>query len=251
MIATDYLTKHAIRNHLNQGITVCSVPDIESGVVLVKELLYEIVDKNTVLYLSGGSIQRLYEVLAKEETIQPGAVGLIDERFGEPMHDRSNEKMIRDTKLLKYLTYRDIPFYSIIHPGQTRIEAAEAYDAQVRSLHAIFKRHIGLIGIGPDGHISSIVQNTPDFYNPWFDADRKNLFVSEFTNPNSQFKERVGMTFLGLSMLDQLVIWVFGDSKQAMFDMLFAEGKEEDLPARFLKRPEIAAKTLLITDQQV
>jgi len=52
-------------------------------------------------------------------------------------------------------------------------------------------------------------------------------------------------------MLDQLLILAFGDSKQAMFELLFSAGKEEDIPARFFKRPEIAAKTVLITDQAV
>ena len=248
---TDYLTKYSIRSHINQGITVCNVTDLEAGIELAKEMLYEIVDKNSVLYLSGGSMQRLYELFAKEETILPGAVGLIDERYGEPMHDTSNEKMITDTKFLKYLAFHNIPFYPIIHKGKNREEAASLYDEKVRSLHAAFQHHIGLIGIGPDGHISSIIPNRSDFHNPWFDADQQHLLVSEFNDPNSHYKERVGMTFLGLSMLDQLLILAFGDSKQPMFELMFADGKKEEIPARFFKRPEIASKTLLITDQQV
>lgn len=49
----EYLDKHAIRYHSNQGITVCTVTDQTVGIDLAKELLYAIVDKNTVLYLSG------------------------------------------------------------------------------------------------------------------------------------------------------------------------------------------------------
>lgn len=251
MTFKDFLKNQAIRSHLNQGITICNVTDQNTGIELAKELLNAIIDKKSALYLSGGSMQRLYEVLAKEEQLIPGAVGLIDERFCEPMHENSNEKMIKETKFLKYLTFRDIPFYPILQVGKSREEVAAAYDEKVRSLHAIFQRHIGLIGIGPDGHISSIIPNRKDFHNPWFDEDRQLLLVSEFNDSNSHYKERVGMTFLGLSMLDQLIVLAFGDSKQAMFDLLFADGKEEEIPARFFKRPEIAAKTLLITDQQV
>ncbi|HWY79051.1 MAG TPA: 6-phosphogluconolactonase [Candidatus Sulfotelmatobacter sp.] len=247
----DYLTKHAIRHHTNQMITVCNVQDAEAGVILAKELLYEIVDRRTSLYLSGGSMQVLYKALAKEEQIEPGAVGLIDERFGKPMHATSNEKMIKDTGFLRYLQMRNMPFYSVLQAGKSREEAAISYDERVRSLHAIFQKNIGLIGIGPDGHISSIIPNRPDFHNPWFDSDRQYLLVSEFNDKNSQYKERVGMTFLGLSMLDQMLILAFGESKQKMFNKLFEEGKEEEIPARFFKRPEIAKKTLLITDQTV
>ncbi len=248
---TDYLNKYAIRYHLNQDITVCKVKDHEAGVELAKGILYDIVDKNSVLYLSGGSMQRLYELLAKEESILPGAVGLIDERFGEPMHEASNEKMIDGTKFLRYLAFHQIPFYPILQKGKTREEAALAYDEKVRTLHSTFPKHIGLIGIGPDGHISSIIPNRSDFHNPWFDIDRQHLLVSELNDPNSHYRERVGMTFLGLSMLDQVIILAFGDSKQAMFELLFLAGKEEEIPARFFKRPEIAAKTVLITDQAV
>ncbi len=247
----EYLNKHAIHYHGNQGITVCNVADLAAGVELVKAILYDIVDRKSVLYLSGGSVQALYEQLAHEERLLPGAVGLIDERFGEPMHLNSNEKMIDQTRILKYLTFKDVPFYPVLQKGKSREEASAAYDEKIRSLHTTFQKHVGLIGIGPDGHISSVIPNRPDFHDPWFDPDRQHLLVSEFNDPNSHYKERVGMTFVGLSMLDVLIVPAFGDSKQPMFEAMFSEGSEEDIPARFFKRPEIAQKTLLITDQNI
>jgi 6-phosphogluconolactonase/glucosamine-6-phosphate isomerase/deaminase len=42
---------------------------------------------------------------------------------------------------------------------------------------------------------------------------------------------------------------VFGEDKQRALDGLFEEGAEEEIPARFFKRHEIAEKTLFITDQ--
>lgn len=246
-----YLTTHHILHHVNQGITVCNVQDKNSGVVLVKELLEEIVNKKTTLYLSGGSMQALYEQLAKDETLDPGAVGLIDERFGEPMWADSNELMIRKTGFLRYLEMKDIPFYSILKSGKEREETAQAYDEKVRELQTIYQHHIGLIGIGPDGHISSVIPNRSDFHNPWFDADRQHLYVSEFNDQKSHYKERIGITFLGLSMLDVLLVLAFGSAKQNALEKVFADGSETEIPARFFKRPEIAKKTLFITDQNV
>ena len=248
---TAYLSHHHILHHSNQGITVCTVADKEAGIALGKELLAEIVDKKTMLYLSGGSMQTLYEQLAKEESLEPGAVGIIDERFGEPMWANSNELMISKTGFLRYLEMRDIPFYPVLKSGKTREEVAQAYDEKIRSLQAVYRQHIGLIGIGPDGHISSIIPNRSDFHNPWFAGDQQHLYVSEFDDPKSQYKERVGMTFLGLSMLDLLLVFVFGENKKEALEKIFDSGSEEELPARFFKRPEIAEKTLFITDQMV
>lgn len=248
---SDYLTQHRILHHENQGITICNVTDKDAGIALGKTLLEEIVDRKTMLYLSGGSMQALYEQLAKEEKLEPGAVGLIDERFGEPMWADSNELMVRGTGFLRYLEMRDIPFYPVLKSGKDRETVAQAYDEKVRSLQAVYQQHIGLIGIGPDGHISSVIPNRNDFHNPWFDADHQQLLVSDFNDPKSHYKERVGMTFLGLSMLDVIVVLAFGDNKKEAFEKLFESGKEEELPARFFKRPEIAEKTLFITDQNV
>ena len=246
-----YLDRHHIFHHNNAGITVSNLSDKEKGIALLSDILPEIITKKTMLYLSGGSLEGLYEQVAKAETLEPGAVGLIDERFGKPMHATSNELMIRKTGLLRYLEIRDIPFYPVLQSGKDREAVAQAYDEKVRSLQAVYQQHVGLIGIGPDGHISSIIPNRKEFHNPWFDADHKHLLVSEFNDPRSKYKERVGMTFLGLSMLDLLLVFVFGDNKKEALEKVFEDGSETEIPARFFKRPEIAAKTLLLTDQTV
>src|SRR5258708_25719803 len=126
-------------HHPNTGITVCLVQSLHEGLQIEKKVLYTVIDKKTVLYLSGGSKKRLYEQLAQEENIIPGAVGLVDERYGEPFHETSNEKMIRDTGFLHYLHMRDIPFYPILQPSKSREEVATAYDEKVRSLHSTFQ----------------------------------------------------------------------------------------------------------------
>ncbi len=251
---STFLTQNNIRYHQNAGITICTVTDPQAGTALAKQLVYEIVDKKTSLYLSGGSLKILYEQLAKEEKVTPGAVGLVDERYGEKFHLNSNEVMIKHTGFLRYLQVLDIPFYPILQ-GVGREETAEAYDNRVRELNSTFPKSVAILGIGPDGHTSSVAPNRKDFKNPMFDQSQKHLFVSEFNDPKSAYGERVGMTFLGLSMLDVLIVVVFGHGKKealnAMFDPPANGRSEEDIPARFFKRPEIAKKTLLITDQTV
>jgi len=246
------LTQQNILHHTNEGILICQIHGPHEGITLTKALLYGLVDQKTALYLSGGKTPKsLYEKMALEEQLSPGAVGIVDERFGKKFHPTSNEKMLQDTGLLRYLQMRAISFYPILQGDKTRTETSEAYDQQLRELNTIFPKSIALMGIGADGHTSSLAPNRKDFTNPMFAPEQKHLLVSELNDPKSVYGERVGMTFLGLSMMDLLLVLVIGEDKKEALELLFTEGKEEEIPARFYKRPDIAQKTLIITDQQV
>ena len=139
------LIQQNILFHLNVGIRICVVENQKEGIELAKSLLNAVVDTRTVLYLSGGKTPKdFYRKLAKEEKIIPGAVGLVDERFGEKFHPKCNEFMIKQTGLSRYLEIRDIPFYPILTNNKSREEAAEEYDNLYRSLNTIFQRSIGI-----------------------------------------------------------------------------------------------------------
>lgn len=250
----QYLNRLNVLYHSNQGITVAKVQNAEAGIDLTKALLYEFTDKKTVLYLSGGRTPKeLYKALAHEEKIEPGAIGMIDERYGKKFHDNSNEKMLRESGMLRYLQIKNIPFYPIIISNErTREDASANYDEKVRSLTTTFQQSIGIMGIGADGHTSSIAPSRKaEFINPMFEKERQHLMVSDFNDPKSHYGERIGMTFLGLSLLDILIVLVFGDDKKEALENIFEEGPEQVIPGRFYKRPDIAPKTLFITDQQI
>lgn len=227
------------------------VDSMEKGIDRAKDALYDQVDNKTVLFLSGGKTpQQLYTTLAKEKGIRPAAVGMSDERFGKPMHENSNEKMVRDSGFLPFLDDKKIPFYSMLYDGIDRTQAAKAYDEEVRDLFFKFPKSVGILGIGTDGHTASIMPNREDFTDPLFDADRKYLYVSEINDPK-KYGERLTMTFAGLSLLDYLIVFVFGSEKKDAMQKIFTPGPLEETPARFFHQPDIAKKTLFITDQKV
>lgn len=247
-----------------EGITIFKVSMMYEGFKLAREFLYSVVDKKTVLYLSGGRTPKdLYANLANDRKILPGAVALIDERYGKKLHNNSNEKMIQDSGLLSYFEEKKIPFYPILQEEHLDLKGtADNYDITIRYLFAGFPKSVGILGIGVDGHIAGIagnrslnssrsVINESEFHNPMFNLDQKSLFVSFFADLKGSFKERVSMTFLGLSMLDIILVLVFGDEKQNAIDLMFSEGIKEEIPARFLKSSEIAGKTVFITDRRV
>jgi 6-phosphogluconolactonase/glucosamine-6-phosphate isomerase/deaminase len=245
------LKEKNIFSHSNEGITIATVESLHEGFALAQEIFYTVVDSKTVLYLSGGSTPKvLYERFATEEKLSPGAVGVVDERYGPKYHEKSNEKMFQETGLLRYLQMRDIPFYPMLI-GKSREETAAAYDEQLRKLNATYPKSIAILGVGADGHTSGIAPNRPDFTNPLFEDARKDLLVSEFDDPTGYFKERVTTTFLALEHFDLMIIFAFGPEKKKPLELIFSEGKETEIPARFFTRPNVAKKTLLITDQRI
>ncbi len=245
-----------------EGINIAQVSTMYDGFRIARELLYDLVDKTTVLYLSGGRTPKdLYENLALDKKILPGAVALIDERYGQKSHNTSNEKMVKESGFLPYFQEKGVPFYPILQDKQLSLkETADNYDMTIRYLFAGFPKSIGTFGIGLDGHTAGIAGNRSDtasmasaeaFHNPIFDDDQKSMLVSSFSDLQGTFKERISMTFLGLSMIEIFIVLVFGEDKKDALEKVFHEGSEEEVPGRFFKRPEIARRTLLITDQKV
>lgn len=289
----DFLLSKHIVSYTNQGITVVTVDNAQKGMHIGKELLYQVTDKKTALYLSGGKTPKeMYTEFAKEEKIHPGAVGMVDERYGEKWHKTSNEKMMKDAGLLDYLTMQQIPFYPILQipviassvlqneaisdrrtrspryarddNNLSREETAERYDETIRHLFATFPTHIGLLGIGLDGHTAGIPAKPGELGIKNYELRKethdsienqiyrtKTKFVVSYNDETKKYGERVTMTFLALSMLDVLLVMVFGNDKKDALEDMFADGSEEEIPARFFKRIAIAPKTLFITDQKV
>lgn len=240
-------------SHRNEGILIANVQSPGDGVILATDIVTSVLDKNALLLLSGGRTPKeLYEALAATEILDVGAVGLVDERYGEKFHESSNEKMIQDTGLLRYFSARDIPFYPILARGETREETAADYDLMLRELQTVYQKHVGILGIGLDGHTAGLpalsskmqMQNTRLY-------EEKYKFVTEYNDEAGDYGERVTMTFLGLSHLDLLLVLIFGDEKREALNSVFSNGSEEEIPGRFYKRPDIAKKTLFITDQNL
>jgi 6-phosphogluconolactonase/glucosamine-6-phosphate isomerase/deaminase len=238
--------------HDYHGILTGTVNSEEQGILLASSILYALVDEKTVVYLSGGRTPKhFYELVAREEKLLSAVVGLIDERYGKSGHENSNERMIAATGLLRYLQMRDIRFYPILSVDKDREATANTYDGSVRAFHTMFPKSLGVLGIGLDGHTAGIPAQSATVNVKNTKVYEGDDFVSSYNDTSGHYGERVTMTFLGLTMLDVLLVLVFGEDKKHALEMVFSEGSEKSVPGRFYKRPEIAKKTILITDQQL
>ena len=217
-----------------------------AGFELAKNKLYEIVDRKTVLFLSGGRTPApLYKKWAREKIIKPGAVAMVDERWGEPYHKNSNEKMLKDTGFLDYLHSINTPFYSMLKDWKNREKSAEEYEELVIYLLKWFPKSIAVLGLGADGHIASLVPGSDKL------IEKNQKFVEEFDDFPADTKERITLTFNALSQMDQIYLLVFGNDKKKGLKLFLSEGEMQEVPSRFLKIPPVSDRTLLITDQKI
>lgn len=240
-----------IRLRERDGLQIIQVKDAEEGIEVAQAVLEKILDRKTILFLSGGKTPKeLFEQVAQGQQLQVGAVALVDERYGEKFHANSNEKMVQDTGLYRFLELQNIPFYPILQNEKSREVSAEEYDQILRHIFATFPKSVGILGIGLDGHTAGLPAQSSKFKVQNSKLDDYHL-VTDFDNFPGDFKERISMTFLGLSMLDILLVLVFGEEKKEALELFFSDGTDEEIPSRFLRKPQIAKKTLLITDREV
>jgi len=248
MIYRDALLKSlGIPFSTKDEIAICSVKNDNEGAKVAKDLLYGVADRNTSLFLSGGrSPKKLYELIAKDQKMIVGSLGVVDERFGNSMHESSNEFLLQSTGILDYFKKEKIVFHSMLSTGKGKEELAQEYNNKVQTILKTDPQSIAILGIGLDGHTAGIPAGRQNF-NP---GEKEELVISYDKFPGPQ-TERISMTFKGLSQVELLIVLVFGDDKKEAFQKMFQAGTNLEIPARFLKNPEVAKKTLLITDQKV
>lgn len=229
------------------NILVIEVPTVQKSSETISEMLYKCSDFKTALFLSGGNTpKKLYEFLATDKKLKAGAVGQIDERFGEKLHKKSNELMIKDSGLVGYLESQNIRFYPILGESDELENTAQQYDEAMRFIFKYFPKSVGIFGIGTDGHTAGIPA-VPEIVNK-ISEDHSSLI--DFYEAE-KYGSRVTMNFQAISMLDLIIVLVLGQEKRQMLSQLFKEGSVEDFPARFFLKPEISEKVILVTDQVV
>lgn len=231
---------------IKNGIEIIQCRDKKEASKKASELLLRSVDQDTLLFLSGGtSPVLLYQLIARDKTLKPGVVALVDERFGPPMHANSNEKMIYESSLLEYLNSAGIPFYGILKEGDMG-NVAEQYEKVIKDLSKKYSKKVAIMGVGADGHTASI--------KPGLDYDNGRLVVA-YNDINGRFGKRITLTFEALDEVDEFIILIFGENKQSssaaqtkkeMLIKMFQEQDAKSLPAVFYAK--ISAKVTILTD---
>ncbi|KKQ35533.1 MAG: hypothetical protein US51_C0003G0018 [Microgenomates group bacterium GW2011_GWA2_37_6] len=237
-------------NHFKEkaGILVIEAQTPQKANEITSEILEKYSDSKTALFLSGGKTPiHLFKAIAVKKCLKTGAVLMVDERFGEKLHKKSNELMIKNTGLLDYFEGRNVRFYPILQEDESLENTSLQYDETLRFVFKFFPKTAGILGIGRDSHTAGIPAN-PDVVRKMIEDQSSLVSYYELEG----YGKRITMNFQALSMLDLIVILVLGQEKREALKLMFDTNKKvEEVPARFYLKPEIAGKVILITDQIV
>ena len=204
------------------------------GQYVAGNIAAQLADNRTVLWLlSGGSAIAVAVAASKHlagQNLSGITASLIDERFGPVGNPQSNWRQLQDAGFELA--------GAALHPvldGASQSDTAEAFDG---FLHTEFNRadfHIGLLGIGPDGHTSGILPHSPAV----------TALVLATAYDGGAFR-RITTTPRALSYLDEAVVYAVGRSKWPVLDRLETDMPFAEQPAQALKA---ATKLTIFTDR--
>ena len=134
---------------------------------------------------------------------------LSDERWVDPGHDDSNERLARERLLVDQAAAASLqPIYAADATPEQRCE--ELQDPLPRLPFAA-----ALIGMGTDGHFASLFPDAANL-DLGLDVDSGRLYIPVTTSASPH--PRISMTLAGISRSDEIVLLMFGEEKRDVFN---------------------------------
>ncbi len=212
------------------------------------ELTFEALDvglaQNGVasLMCSGGSTPGpLYQQLSKSDLDWSSiSVGLVDDRWVDPEHDRSNEKLLRGTLLTN--AGAAAKFYPMHVAGKSAKEAVAQRGEEFAQIQ--LPLDVVILGMGPDGHSLSWFPNAEglaDAINP----ENESLIAAVMANKSKvtgDELERMTLTYRAIANAKNVILLLTGDDKREVY-----ESDDESLPVRALQKAAGDRLTVLWT----
>jgi 6-phosphogluconolactonase len=176
-----------------------------------------------VLWLvSGGSAIEVVMVAAHqlwEKDMRNLTISLGDERFGPVGHADSNWRQLVEAGF-KFTGAQMVPVLG----GEDRDQTTQRYAANLQQMFETADYRLALFGIGPDGHIAGILPGSPA-------VEAKGWAISY---PDAY--ERITMTPVAITKLDEVIVYAVGEPKHAVLDELGTDLPLNQQPAQILKQ---------------
>ncbi|OGE10304.1 hypothetical protein A3A60_04665 [Candidatus Curtissbacteria bacterium RIFCSPLOWO2_01_FULL_42_26] len=219
-------------------INIVKVKDRDEGQRKAHDLLKKSVDKDTLLALSGGTSVDYRAMIVKSSDILPGAICVVDERYGEEFHKNSNELLLKNQGIKSFADKECIETHKILK-GKDFRQTAKIYEKEIEDLFKRFPKKVGVMGVGANMHTAGIFPNSDA-------AHSADFVVAE--EVDDQYPKRITLTLKALGEFTNFIIMMFGPAKQNALKMLLDEkiNDMQKFPAIFYRKARI--KSYLITD---
>ncbi|MEK7581565.1 MAG: 6-phosphogluconolactonase [Patescibacteria group bacterium] len=224
------------------------VKDKDAGQIKAHDILKKIVDKNTLLALSGGTSMDYKKMIVspplrqgfegQADDIIPGAICVVDERYGEPFHKDSNEKLLADAGIKEFADKHCIESRKILC-GKSFDETTKFYGDVISQLFKKFPKRVGVMGVGSNVHTAGVFHGS-------LAAKSADLVVGE--EVDDKFPKRITLTIRALGEFTNFVVMMFGQEKKDALKIMLDEGENDmqKYPAIFYRKDPV--KSFVITD---
>jgi 6-phosphogluconolactonase len=189
---------------------------------------------SAVLLVSGGStpkplFKRLRETPIAWENVR---IGLCDERWVNPEHADSNEKLVRELLLQEHAI--NAQFIGLYCTGMSADEAQNECSEKVKS--QLWPIDVCVLGMGDDAHTASLFPHNPKLLEGLEDGN-KNLCIS--ITPQTAPHPRMSLTFSAIISTRHLYLHFEGEKKRLVFEEALRGSDVEAMPIRAFLQQEI------------
>lgn len=182
--------------------------------------------KATLLVSGGSTPKALFETLQKKEIDWDKVyVGLCDERWVEPQHPDSNERLIKTTLLQDKAAQAH--FIGLYHDNLSPKDASSFCSEQIKS--ALFPFDVVILGMGNDAHTASLFPHNPKLKEA-FDSDNSSLCIA--IEPSTAPHSRMSLTLPAILGARHLYLHFEGEEKRALFEHAMQGSDIYEMPIR-------------------
>ncbi|MBQ4833294.1 6-phosphogluconolactonase [Pseudoalteromonas sp. MMG010] len=195
-------------------------------------------DGRAVLMVSGGSSPApAYKHLSTLDLDwQHIDVAMVDERWVEPNHEKSNEAFIKSTLLQNYGAKAN--FITMKNTADTASAGAAECERAYQQLKTC--SDVTILGMGPDGHTASLFPNAQGLAHGLTTTDRVCAINAIQSDVTGSITERMTLTLNAIANSKVVKLLISGEEKLTVYKQAKAGGEVNDMPLRaVLNHPTI------------
>lgn len=187
-------------------------------------------DDRAVICVSGGSSPKpAYQHLSKLPLAWDKIdVVMVDERWVDPSHDKSNETFINQTLLQNKAI--EANFLHMKNKSATALEGQIECEKAFKTLKQPFD--ITILGMGPDGHTASLFPHAEGLENALSTNDLVCAIEAIKSDVTGDITQRLSLSLHGIKQSKVVKLLISGEEKLEVYKQAKLGGKVEDMPLR-------------------